>query len=263
MKKNTFEDTINFMRHNQDKRKNSLSQDIDIYDNFKKMYFFDNEKLYELIHETDAWKLYTDFEDIEYIIIRMKKCIVDFKEKAGRFLEEKKFLEKKRTEYEEDFIEISYLFTSYTYTIFQIRKVLVEKYSVSHYNNKVKEIFSVDVVGTLIKAIRHTSVHRTLYKPQWQIEYKFPGKEINIMIDKKFLLKGTNLNNKNTINETYGKEINIIQLFEQYMQKVELLHEWHKKEIYQVYPEIVKERQKYADWLAALNTRVTRSLKIK
>ena len=46
MKKNTFEDTINFMRHNQDKRKNSLSQDIDIYDNFKKMYFFDNEKMY-------------------------------------------------------------------------------------------------------------------------------------------------------------------------------------------------------------------------
>ena len=247
----------------QNKRKSSLSHDIDVYENFEKLYFFDSETLYELIYKTDSWKLNADFEDIEYIIKRMKKCIFEFKEKAEIFLDEKKYLEKKRTEYEEDFIEISYLFTSYTRTLLDIRNVLVKKYRVDAYTDKTNSIFSVDSVSDLIQAIRNTSVHRSLYKPNWNIMYKFPGKEIYITIDNRLLLKYGELKKeaKKRINETYGENINIIKLFEQYMQKVELLHEWHKKEIYEVYPEKVKEYQKYVDWLDALKTRVATGLK--
>lgn len=255
MNKNVFEEDMKFIIDIQNKRKNNLSHDISNYENFEKLYFFDNEKLHDLIHKTEAWKLYADFEDIEYIIKRMKKCISNFKETAEKFLNEEK------KDYEEDFIEISYLFTSYTYTIYKIREVLSTKYPVDAYSDKLNSVFSIDAVGHLIKAIRHTSVHRTLYKPRWHIEYTFPGKEIYIMIDKKLFLKDDNLNNKKAINKTYGKNINIIDLFEQYIQKVELFHKWHKEKIYSNYSDKIEEYKKYSDWFDKLNIRSTEALK--
>ncbi|MCK9455361.1 hypothetical protein [Sulfurimonas sp.] len=243
-----FNQAMEFIRNIQNKRKNSLKHDIDVYENFEKLYFFDSEKLYELIYETEAFKLYADLEDIEYIIERMKKYISKFQEKAEEFLVEAK------KEYEEDFIEISYIFTSYTFTLLNIRTAIQKNNPVNYYEEKTKEIFSVDLVGSLIKVIRNTSVHRNLYKPKWNIEYKLPGKEIYIILDKKLLLKDHNLNSKDKklIKENYGEHINIIQLFEQYMQKIELLHKWHKKEIYKTYPEKIEQYKKYIEWLDIL-----------
>lgn len=167
----------------QEERKKSCNNDISSYENFRNMYFFDNEKLKFIIEEQDAGKISSYLLDIEFMIKRMQKAIDNIQIFSNNYLESRD------ENFIKDISEYSFLFSSYAYAI---TNVYVEKcqknFPINNFQDKIDELFNCDGFSNLVVGvIRNSSIHGKLYYPSWEVTYDFPNKYIKMLVKKEIV----------------------------------------------------------------------------
>lgn len=243
----------------QEKQKEKLDTDISIYENFKAMYFFDGTRLHKIIESTDGAKINSKLQDIEFIIERLDKTIFKFETIGTQYLEiQDECLV-------DDFIECCYLYSSYVSTIVDIYRYLEQNYQIIN-NNLREKIFGDDGLGEhniIHQVIRNSSLHGKLYKPSWSIHYTFQPhtKKITIILSKDSILTNSNCNQRGKIYlERYSDNIDIIEIFKSYLEKVKMLFEVYKKTVNQQYKHELSIYHRYENQLNELHQKVKDSL---
>lgn len=252
-------ETLEIIKAIQEKRKKELDTDISIYENFNAMYFFDNARLRKIIESTDGAKINFKLQDIEFIIERLDKTIFKFETIGTQYLEiQDECLV-------DDFTEYCYLYSSYVSTIVDIYRYLEQNYQIQN-NNLREKFFGDDGLGEhniIHQVIRNSSLHGKLYKPSWSIHYTFEPhtKKITIILSKDSILTNRNCNQKGKIYlERYSDDIDIIEIFKSYLEKVKMLFEVYKKIVYQQYENELSIYHRYENQLNELNQKIKNSL---
>lgn len=251
---------VSLMNKIDKQRKESFNEDITIYDNFNKMYFFDNQRLRKIINESNAGKITLKLQDIEFMIDRMQKIIKKIEDNANLFLESQNdFII-------DDITELSYLFSSYAFSIVNTYRAIFENYKVEGYDKKRKEIFDNGLHNIVHDILRNSTVHGKLYKTSWNIHYSIEpySKNIFITFDKNVILE----NEKNKLNSK-GKEyllkcdkyVDVIQLFKDYIECVVLLYTWFADTIKKQYENDFNLYIKYINWINELEQKTADGLK--
>jgi len=243
----------------QESKKSALDEDISIYKNFEAMYFFDGAKLRQIIENTDGGRIYSKLKDIEFIIERLDKTIFKFETIGTQYLEiQDECLV-------DDFTEYCYLYSSYVSTIVDIYRYLEQNYQIQN-NNLREKIFGDDGLGEhniIHQVIRNSSLHGKLYKPSWSIHYTFEPhtKKITIILSKDSILTNRNCNQKGKIYlERYSDDIDIIEIFKSYLEKVKMLFKVYKKIVYQQYENELSIYHRYENQLNELHQKIKDSL---
>lgn len=245
----------------QEKQKETLDTDISIYENFRAMYFFDGARLQEIINSTNGAKINSKLEDIEFMIQRMGKIIQKI-EQAGNY-----YLEIKNESLVDDFIEYCYLYSAYAETIYHIYKYLEEKFAIKNDINQRNIILGDEGLGEeniVQKIIRNSSLHGKLYKPSSNVYFTFQpySKRIEITLLKEAILSNKNCNGKGKqYLEKHDRNINIVELFNSYLQKVKNFFEWYRATVYIQYNEELKLYDDYVSQLKALQQESINGLK--
>lgn len=252
-------DTWEVLKAIQENRKRALDTNISIYENFKAMYFLDGARLHAMIENSDGGKIYSKLKDIEFIIQRLEKIIFKF-ETIGM-----QYLEIQDECFVDDFTEYCYLYSSYVSTIVDIYRYLEQNYQIQN-NNLREKFFGDDGFGEhniIQQVIRNSSLHGNLYKPSWSIHYTFQPhtKKITIILSKDSILTNSNCNQRGKIYlERYSDNIDIIEIFKSYLEKVKMLFEEYKKIVYLQYENELTIYHRYADQLNELNQKVRDNL---
>lgn len=244
----------------QEKQKETLDTDISIYENFRAMYFFDGAQLRYILSELRGAKLRSRLQDIEFMIRKMESNIQKLKQVG------KSYLDTRDEILVEDFTEYCYLYSSYMYSITIIyveylnNEFLPESYTIQRENifgeEGIREHFIIKDV------IRNASIHGKLYKPSWLISYNYPQPTtIQITLEKRILLLNKNAKDKKEYFEHYDEHIDIVKLFESYLQKVKNFFEWYQTAVYVQYSDELKLYDDYVNQLKALQQESIHNLK--
>lgn len=252
-------ETWEILKAIQENKKKELDSNISIYENFEAMFFSDGARLHKIIESIDGAKINSKLQDIEFIIKRLDKTVLKFETLGTQYL---KIQEECLVD---DFTECCYLYSSYVATIVDIYRYLEQNYQILN-NNLREKIFGDDGLGEhniIHQIIRNSSLHGKLYKPSWSIHYTFEPhtKNITIILSKESILTNSNCNQRGKIYlERYSDNIDIIEIFRSYLEKVKILFEEYKKIVYQQYEYELSIYHRYEKQLNELHQKIKNSL---